>query len=368
MKIAVIGTRGIPNRYGGFEQFAEIVTEMWVKAGHEVICYSPHWHFYNESHFNGVEIIKKYSPEDKLGASANYIYDFLCLRDAVKRDCDIYLELGYNSSAFGYWFVSNKVKSRIVSNMDGLEWKRDKWGRLTQGLILAAEKVAVKQSAALVSDNIGIQEYFKEVYNASSEFIAYGCDLVNEPSKKILSDLDYLTGDFDLIIARLEPENSIAIKLEGFMRSTVQRQLIVVGNADTEYGLYLKTAYNDSRIKFVGGIYDKQILDALRFYSTVYYHGHTVGGTNPSLLEAMAARSMVFAHDNSFNRSVLLDNAYFFLNAESLTELINNFEPVDKLTNEKIELNLLRVSDEYNWEKISQQYLDLFERVNESNQ
>ena len=122
MKIAVIGSRGIPNSYGGFEQFAEIVTALWVEMGHEVICYNPHSHYFNKNIFNGVKIKKIFCPENIIGSSAHFLYDYLSLRDAVKNDCDIFLELGYQSSALSFLLVGKKTRSRIITNMDGMEW------------------------------------------------------------------------------------------------------------------------------------------------------------------------------------------------------------------------------------------------------
>ena len=137
MKIAIIGTRGIPNRYGGFEQFAELVSKQWVNFGHEVICYSPHDHDFQSSELDGVKIKHIYCPETRLGAFAHIIYDFLSLKDAVTENCDIYLQLGYQSSAISFPLFRKKIRQRIITNMDGMEWRRSKWSKPVKALTKA---------------------------------------------------------------------------------------------------------------------------------------------------------------------------------------------------------------------------------------
>ncbi|MGL4338732.1 MAG: DUF1972 domain-containing protein, partial [Turicibacter sp.] len=159
MKIAILGTRGIPNNYGGFEQFAEYLSLGLIKRGHEVSVYNPHFHPYKEISFNGVSIIKKFSPEKQIGASANFIYDFLCYKDAINKDFDVILECGYHSNAPSYFLKRKNKKPLLITNMDGLEWRRSKWNEFTRKLIKKLERIAVAKSDILVSDNLGIQEY-----------------------------------------------------------------------------------------------------------------------------------------------------------------------------------------------------------------
>jgi glycosyltransferase involved in cell wall biosynthesis len=363
MKIAIIGTRGIPNRYGGFEQFAEIVSQYWVASGHEVICYNPHSHFYDESSYKGVRIIKKYNPESTLGAAANFIYDFLCLKDAVKNKCDILLELGYQSSSISFLTVTAKHRKKIVTNMDGLEWKRDKWSPTIKKITRWAEKLAVKYSGALISDNKGIAKYYKENFGVESHCIAYGCEEVPKLDKSLYYDVLGETSTFDLLIARLEPENSIETILQGVLNSNSRNSLVVVGNHETSYGNMLKEKYSDKRINFVGAIYNKEVLDALRQHSRIYFHGHTVGGTNPSLLEAMAAGSNIIAHGNEFNRAVLKEQAYYFIESSDITELVNKANSLTKSFSEFRSINMERIKEVYNWELISKAYLKTFESV-----
>lgn len=363
MKIAIIGTRGIPNRYGGFEQFAEIVSQYWVSKGHEVICYNPHDHFYNEPYYEGVKIVKKFSPENEIGAAANFIYDYFCLKNAVAEKCDILLELGYQSASLSYLFISKKNKMRVVTNMDGLEWKRDKWSPLIKKITRWAEKLAVKHSGALISDNQGIANYYKREFGIETDCIAYGCESVPKLSRSIYSD--YLSSEilFDLVIARLEPENSIETILYGVIKSNCSVKLYIIGNKDTQYGKHLQEKFKDERIIFVGGIFDKKILDSLRQHCRYYYHGHTVGGTNPSLLEAMAAGSSIVAHGNEFNMTVLNEDAYFFDKSKDIELLRDDASISYEKFFKFVDNNKQKIDEIYSWDLIGDSYLDVFERV-----
>ena len=161
MKIAILGTRGIPNNYGGFEQCAEYLSVGLVKKGHSVIIYNPDFHPYKEEFYKGVKIIRKSSPQNIVGASAaNFVYDYFCFKDAVSRDIDIILELGLITSSLSIIFCRHKGKS-IVTNLDGLEWKRAKWSPFIQKLTKMLERFGVKFSDYLISDNLGIKKHVK---------------------------------------------------------------------------------------------------------------------------------------------------------------------------------------------------------------
>ena len=160
MKIAIIGTRGIPNHYGGFEQFAEYVSVGLVQKGHEVIVYNSHTHPFQGNEFKGVRIIHCKDPEDKIGTAGQFVYDLNCILDARKRDFDIILQLGYTSSSI--WSRLFPKKAILTTNMDGLEWKRTKYSKKVQKFLQYAESLAIKHSDHLISDSIGIQNYIQE--------------------------------------------------------------------------------------------------------------------------------------------------------------------------------------------------------------
>lgn len=363
MKIAILGTRGIPNNYGGFEQFAEYLSVLLVKKNNIVTVYNPHYHPYKKSEYKGVQIKFVYSPEKYMGASANFVYDFLCLRDALKDDYDIILECGYHSNAPSYFLMNGRQKPILITNMDGLEWRRSKWNFFTRWLIKKLEKLAVKKSHYLVSDNVGIQQYYQNKFGVKSYCIAYGANPVYDFSEKVLSQYLLSKDNYYILIARLEPENNIEMILDGYILSRSSLPFIVVGNCKTKYGAYLKKKYQEVNVNFIGAIYHKEVLDSLRYYSKAYFHGHSVGGTNPSLLEAMASKALIIAHSNVFNRAVLKDNAFFFSQDYDVSSIINNLDKCNCDINVKKNNNYELIKNKFSWSIITDQYEKLFEGV-----
>lgn len=363
MKIAILGTRGIPNNYGGFEQFAEYLSVELVKLGHSVTVYNVHFHEYNQSDFKGVVIKKIYSPEKQIGAAANFIYDYLCLKDALKQDFDIIYEAGYHSNAPSYYLLK-KDSPIVITNMDGIEWKRSKWNYFTRQLIKGLEKLAVRKSDYLVSDNLAIQQYYKTEFNADSFCIAYGADVVDQFNENTLSDYNITAHQYFLLVARLEPENNIEMILDGYVLSKDARPFLVIGNVETKYGKFLQQKYKAKGVHFLGGIYNKEVLDNLRHYSALYFHGHSVGGTNPSLLEAMASQSFIVAHNNPFNKTVLEQNALYFNDSNEISTIINEFQETNR---DKRLLsicnNVAKIRNEYSWKSIVLRYENVFNEV-----
>ncbi|MCU4165511.1 DUF1972 domain-containing protein [Carboxylicivirga caseinilyticus] len=357
MKIAVIGTRGIPNYYGGFEQFAEYLAKYLVENGHHVSVYNSHYHPYQEPEWKGVKIIHKYDPEKKIGTAGQFIYDLNCILDCRKRDFDVILQLGYTSSSI--WGKLLPSTPQIVTNMDGLEWKRTKYTKKVQQFLLYAEKLGVRYSDYLVSDSIGIQDYLKKKYNVDSTYIPYGSHVIENYSEDYLQKYNLEPYKYSMLIARLEPENSIEIILDGKRLVEDDEPFLVVGNHTTKYGEDLKKKYaHNDLIKFVGGIYDIEQLNSLRYYSKLYFHGHTVGGTNPSLLEAMGSGAYICANDNLFNKAILENDACYFKNAVDVKFHLESY--YSKQRREVIENNYTKVRELYNWERIVKQYEEIF--------
>nr|WP_314839954.1 DUF1972 domain-containing protein [uncultured Flavobacterium sp.] len=359
MKIAILGTRGIPNNYGGFEQFAEIFAVYLAKQNHEVYVYNTHDHVFKEKMFQGVHIIHKYNPEHKIGTAGQFIYDLNCIIDSRSRKFDIILQLGYTSNSI--WSFLLPKKSMIITNMDGMEWKRTKYSAKIQRFLQFAEKRAVKSSDFLIADSIGIQKYLKEKYNKESTYIAYGAAPFWNSNEELLLPYNLEKYTYDLLIARFEPENNLEMILDGVAASKNDRPIVVVGNSNNSFGNYLKQKFkNNPRIRFIGGVYNKEHLDNLRFFSSLYFHGHSVGGTNPSLLEAMAAKALISAHRNEFNQAILKENAFYFSNANEVQKLR---ETVHKSHhNQIVQDNFDTIIQEFNWNKINESYLTLFKK------
>ena len=352
MKIAILGTRGIPNNHGGFEQFAEYFSVYLAEKGHEVYVYNSHDHPYQQQIWNAVNIIHRKDPENSIGTAGQFLYDFNCIIDSRKRGFDVILQLGYTSSSI--WGRLLPSKSLIVTNMDGLEWKRSKYTKPIRRFLKYAETLAVKTSEYLVADSIGIKTYLEEKYHKKAEYIAYGAELFSYPSEEVLEQYSVSKYNYNLLIARLEPENNIDTILTGVVKSGSQPPFLVIGKHETKYGNYLNEKYKEfDNIQFLGGIYNLDHLNNLRFYSNLYFHGHSVGGTNPSLLEAMGSHCLIIANDNIFNRSILGSDAFYFNNA---IEVADKLKLMKKNYQEMVQNNVDKIENEYNWNKINFKY------------
>ena len=197
--------------------------------------------------------------------------------------------------------------------MDGLEWKRNKYAGKIRKFLFYAEKLAVKFCDYFVADSLAIQKYLQSKYDIPSTFIAYGAEMPGSAEESDLAERGLTKYNYYLIIARMEPENNIEMVLDGFSASNSDKKMIVVGNPTNQFGTYLQNKFrDDKRIVFIGALYDKPKLHSLKAYSALYFHGHSAGGTNPSLLEAMASGALIAANNNEFNVSLITEGCLLF--------------------------------------------------------
>lgn len=363
MRIGILGSRGIPNRYGGFEELAEQLGTRLVKKGHEVSVYCPHHHPVQAAEYQGIKRILCYDPEPGIGTVGQFIYDFNCWVDSRKRKFDVLLQLGYTSSSI--WHFLAPSGTAVVTNMDGLEWKRSKYGPAVRRFLRFAERLAVDHSSSLVADSEVIRDYLSETYLAPAAFIAYGAEPFKDPDPLVLEKYGVLPGGYHLIIARMEKENNLGMMLEGVTLSQSARPTLVIGNQETPHARQLQKKFKDPRIRFVRALYNKSDLNNLRHFSAWYLHGHSAGGTNPSLLEAMACQAPVAAHNNPFNREVLRTAALYFSDPQEVAEILDLDESRED-RNQRIQEGLKRIKGDYNWELITDLYEMSFDhaRVN----
>jgi glycosyltransferase involved in cell wall biosynthesis len=353
MKIGILGSRGIPNAYGGFEQFAQYLAEGLLYKGHEVYVYNSSLHPYKKNSWNGIGIIHCKDRENKFGTAGQFLYDLNCIRDSRKRNFDILLHLGYTSDSV--WWRQWPKNTVNIMNMDGLEWKRSKYSRFTKMFLRKAESWAANHANKLVADSEAIQQYLGIAYKKKAAYIPYGATVFGDPDKKIVESLALSPLGYWLVVARIEPENNIEMVIRGWLNSTRKFQLVIVGNSNNDYGKQLRKKYGIDGIKFAGPIYDQLQLNNLRHYCKIYFHGHSVGGTNPSLLEAMACNAPIAAHENVFNKAVLSDDAFYFFSAGDVTNIMNgNHNP--ELIKKWQAANLTRIVTVYNWKKIIDEY------------
>ena len=269
--------------------------------------------------------------------------------------------LGY-SVAFAF-FLPAIFREKFIVNMDGLEWKRTKWSNFAKKYLRTMEYLAAKWATILVADAEGIADYLKKQYGRPDKvvMIPYGADIINTPPNPArLTPYGLEAGNYYLVVCRLEPENHVLEIIQGFAKTASKRKLVIVGDyqADTPYTKLL-TSHKNERVVFPGSIYDTEQLTALRYHCCAYLHGHSVGGTNPSLLEAMACGNFVIAHDNVFNREVTDNQAWYFTDSEEVKRLLGKLEsegPPEKTTAIYKEI----MESKYNWEVVADSYAGLF--------
>jgi len=355
LRIGILGTRGIPNHYGGFEQFAEYLSTGLANRGHQVIVYNSHNHPYQEKTWNNVQIVHCYDPEQTLGTMGQFLYDFNCIRDTRKRNLDVLLMLGFTSSSAWGWLYPKKTA--VIFNMDGLEWKRTKYSSPVRKFLRFAEELAVKFGDFYVSDSTLIQNFLLKKYNIQSEYIPYGAEVFLNEDDFYLNEYDVTRYSYYLIMARMEPENNIETILEGFTLSNSKKIILVIGNTTNKFGQYLLSKFrNDNRIRFIGPIFDDdQKLHTLKTFCHLYFHGHSVGGTNPSLLEAMASRALIAAHNNPFNKNILNENAFYFETPLDVQQIIENTDRGDAEMS-MIQTNLNKIKKDFCWGEIICKY------------
>jgi glycosyltransferase involved in cell wall biosynthesis len=354
-KIAIIGTVGIPAKYGGFETLVEYLVEYLAKD-YDITVFCSAKSYYNQpTEYNSAKL-------EYINLNANGFqsipYDIISIFKAL-RESDVLLILGV-SGCIILPFLRIFSKKRIVINIDGLEWKRDKWNKQAKWFLKYSEKLAVKYADVVISDNKVIQEYVLKEYNIKSEFIAYGADHV---AKEKLSDeikiiYPFLNEQYAFTVCRIEPENNIHLILDAFAEYK-KFNIVIVGNwMNSEYGHKLKEKYAKSKnIFLLDPIYEQNILNQMRSNCSIYIHGHSAGGTNPSLVEAMYLGLPVFAFGVQYNVETTDNKAKYFKNKKELIQLL---EITDFTELKNIGCSMKNIAQEnYIWRKISQQYSKL---------
>jgi glycosyltransferase involved in cell wall biosynthesis len=297
---------------------------------------------------NSVQIIHCKDPEHKLGTFGQFFYDLNCINDARKKDFDILLHLGYTSDSIWHWRWPKRTINMV--NVDGMEWKRSKYNRLTRQFLKMAESLAAKNAQVLIADSPRMQEHFLATYGKKPVYIPYGAEVFANINPSVPQKYKVIPHQYFLLIARMEPENNIDMIIQGYLVSNHEFPLVVIGNMTNKFGKYISAEYNYPDIKYTGPVFDQPELNNLRYHSSGYFHGHSVGGTNPALLEAMACGCNIAAHNNVFNNAVLQNEADYFSNSEEVAGIINR--PVNLLiANQRRQKNIEKILTTYNLEK-----------------
>lgn len=363
LSVAMIGTRGVPARYGGFETCIEEVGRRLVDRGLSVTVYcrntgagegrdDPH----RPKDYLGMKLV--YLPAPMIKGLETLVHTSLSVVHARGRGFDALLLFNI-ANAPTLLLLGKKGVRHTALHVDGLEWQRSKWGRFAKFYLHRAEGVAVRKEVRLIADAQGIADYYRARHRRDSTLIHYGAPMLRRDdfdSHRIMS-LDLIPHGYHLVVARLEPENNVHMILDGYTRSRAEHRLIVVGDAPygADYVARLRQSV-DARVSFLGSVWDQRLLNSLYAHSLSYLHGHSVGGTNPSLLRAVGAGAPVIAHDNVFNREVLGDNGKYFSAPADLAPLIEETEAESERALVRGRIAQEDVTMRYDWERVADQY------------
>lgn len=356
----ILGTRGVPAKHGGFETFAEKLSTHLVAAGWQVTVYCQEdgggerwessWHNINRIHI----------PVRQEGTLGTVIFDLRATWHALSQQ-GLFLTLGYNTAVFN---LLHRLRGQInLINMDGIEWRRDKWGVLAKSWFLLNERIACWAGNHLIADHPLIKKHLSSrVCPEKITMIPYGGDEVLCAEQDHLDRVSVVSGKYSIVIARPEPENSILEIVAAFSSRLRNHKLVVLGDFDASTNPYhcKVMAAASEEVIFPGAIYQVAVVQALRFYSCLYIHGHRVGGTNPSLVEALGAGCAVIAHDNHFNRWVAGSDAAYFKNQEDCSVLFDELLHDDDAIERMQSASRARFHERFTWEKILQDYEKLF--------
>ena len=377
--VFIIGSRGLPAKYGGFETFVENLVGHQVspQIQYHVACLSDK-EAYHHFDYKGVDCFTIQAP--KFGPARVIAYDMMAINYALKLVKEqeivqpVFYILGNTIGAFIAPFARkiHHAGGIFYINPDGLEWKRAKWAKPVQAYLKYSEKLMTKHADLVISDNQGIEMYINKIYPWSkTTFIAYGTDLnlssLTDQTTKVRDFFNQWQSkekNYYLIVGRFVPENNYESIIRAFMKSQTQRDLLIVCNyqGDVYFDeLRNKTGFDqDKRIKFVGTVYDQELLKYIRNQAFAYIHGHEVGGTNPGLLEALAQTDLNLVLDVDFNHQVAKETAFYWQKADaSLVALIDqvdmkaDFSQLGQAAKENMKEN-------YTWEKIVGEYEELF--------
>ena len=354
-KVAIVGIQGLPANYGGFETMVEniIGENQSPEVEYTVFCSKADMGNDELKEYKGAKLLYIDSPSHGLHSLEYYT-------QSLSKVVDGYADVLILGLAGGLYlpFFKFKSKAKVIVNVDGIERKRAKFIFPAKLLLHILEILSVRFADQLISDNEGIRQFIWKTYKKQSVMIAYGGDHVQrnvsrEQQISILSQLGLIKDDYAMAVCRIEPENNCHLTLSAFAHTT--KTLVFVGNCDrSEYGRNLKREYSNMKhIHILDPVYDLDVLYALRGNAKWYVHGHSVGGTNPSLVEAMFFGKPILSYDVVFNRETTFNKAYYWKNENDLIVL---------LSNDIMEGSIMQhlAAKHYTWKKIASQYEDLY--------
>ncbi len=355
MQIAMLGTRGVPAAYGGFETAVEEIGARLVERGHEVTVYGDSSRPEIAEHL-GMRVVhvpavrlKQLETLSRTGIAA--------LRAVLGERPDA--AFVFNAANAPYVPMLRASGIPVAVHVDGLEWQRAKWGGAGRAYYRWAEEHAVRTADALIADAPGIADYYAREFGVETELLRYGAPVLDRVSAAPLAALGLEPHGFNLAVARFEPENHVLEIVEGYRASASTLPLAVVGSApySAEYTTEVHAAAaGDERIRLLGGVWDQALLDALYTHAHAYLHGHSVGGTNPSLLRAMGAGTATIAFDVDFNHEVLAGDGWWFRDAAQLASAVDEADADDALVIARGLRARERAATEFRWDDVADGY------------
>lgn len=358
-KLTIIGTRGIPAKHGGFETFAEKLALHLVDRDWEVTVYCQENSVgaSHQSTWNKVHLIT--IPVEGTGAASTIIFDWKVAISAQKAE-GLILTLGYNTAIFN--ILQRFKRQTNLINMDGIEWRRDKWGIIAKTWFWINERAGCWVGNHLVADHPKIKDHLAtRVHEEKITMIPYGGDEILEANPAALTPYGIEAGNFSVIIARPEPENSFLEMVRAFSSKRRNHKLVVLGNFQPIINSFHKSVIDaaSDEVIFPGAIYDAPTVQALRFFSRFYLHGHRVGGTNPSLVEALGAGCAVIAHDNHFNHWVAGPEAVYFSTEQDCSRVLDDLLLNGDAVHTMKEASRLRFKECFTWNRVLGEYEEL---------
>ena len=360
-RIAIAGIRGIPANYGGFETFAQELAIRLVARGHDVTVYGrSHYIAADLKSYKGVKI--KRLPAIRHKYLDTVSHTMLSMVDTLFRSYDVVL-LCNAANAVVSWLPRVRGQ-RVVLNVDGIERLRTKWNSLGRAFYRVSEWLAVHLPDEIVTDARTIQRYYEQRYHRSSRYIPYGATVGKVQSREILEKLGLEPGRYFLFVSRLEPENNAHLVVDAYLRSGEKYPLALIGDApySKTYIAELRKAASSGSVVMPGAIYGAGYRELLS-HALCYFHGTEVGGSHPALIEAMGAGAIVIANDNPENREVLGDGGILcpFAEVETLADVIRAVASNPEEHRRYVPIAQKRVADQYDWERITSQYEELFD-------
>jgi glycosyltransferase involved in cell wall biosynthesis len=325
MHVLILGTRGIPSKHSGFETFAQDLSLFLLDRGHSVTiyCQVSKAEQFREDEWNGIRRVHIPARDGPLGT---ILFDWHAIRHSM-REKGVVLTLGYNTGIFNAMYRLRGVSN--LMNMDGIEWKRKKWSRIARAWFWINEWAGALVATHLVADHPEIGKHLlRHTSPKKIAMIPYGAELVSSAPIDLIKNYGLMAKKYYLLIARPEPENSILEIVRTYSLERRGMPLVVLGKYERDGTSYQNKVLDAAgpEIKFLGAIFDRDVVRALRFHARAYMHGHSVGGTNPSLVESLAAGNAVIAHDNPFNRWVAGEGARYFRSPGDLAEILESLD------------------------------------------